>query len=221
MSWVNLNDVYVNKTGDTIAGNLSVGGALTINDGKGTGTTYNVANEITTLRNSVSQNSVSQMIIGQVFNPTAIIRNGANDIIDTITPSQWRTNQLFAVCIPESNGVYVAQLFGTLLSYTAATEPIYQVAISIPAVKLPSREAEVSTFVKPENLGFKGQYTGVTSNTGLQFGVFGTGTDRDISAVTDTVLDSSSTATLLNNQQLQTRSTSKLLLILSHTNYHY
>lgn len=54
MSWVNLNDVYVNKTGDTIAGDLSVGGALTVNDGKGTGTTYNVANEITTLRDSVS-----------------------------------------------------------------------------------------------------------------------------------------------------------------------
>lgn len=54
MSWVNLNDVYVNKTGDTIDGDLSVGGALTINDGKGRDTTYNVANEITTLRDSVS-----------------------------------------------------------------------------------------------------------------------------------------------------------------------
>lgn len=57
MSWVNLNDVYVNKTGDTIAGDLSVGGALTVNDGKGTNTTYNVANEITTLRDSVSQDN--------------------------------------------------------------------------------------------------------------------------------------------------------------------
>ena len=54
MSWVNLDDVYVNKSGDSIAGNLSVGGALTINDAKGTGGTYNVANEITTLRDSVS-----------------------------------------------------------------------------------------------------------------------------------------------------------------------
>lgn len=59
MSWVNLNDVYVNKTGDTIAGDLSVGGALTVNDGKGTGTTYNVANEITTLRDSVSPTVVA------------------------------------------------------------------------------------------------------------------------------------------------------------------
>ena len=55
MSWVNLDDVYVNKSGDSIAGDLSVGGALTINDAKGSGGTYNVANEITTLRDSVSQ----------------------------------------------------------------------------------------------------------------------------------------------------------------------
>lgn len=58
MSWVNLDDVYVNKTGGAIAGNLSVGGALTINDAKGSGGTYNVANEITTLRDSVSQRGV-------------------------------------------------------------------------------------------------------------------------------------------------------------------
>lgn len=57
MSWVNLDDVYVNKSGDSIAGDLSVGGALTVNDGKGMNTTYNVANEITTLRDSVSQDA--------------------------------------------------------------------------------------------------------------------------------------------------------------------
>lgn len=55
MSWINLDDVYVNKTGGSIAGNLSVGGTLTINNAKGNGGTYNVANEITTLRDSVSQ----------------------------------------------------------------------------------------------------------------------------------------------------------------------
>lgn len=61
MSWVNLNDVYVNQTGGAIAGDLSVGGALTINDAKGGGGTYNVANEITTLRDSVSQ--ISNMVL--------------------------------------------------------------------------------------------------------------------------------------------------------------
>ena len=55
MTWVNLNDVYVPKTGGTITGGLTVNGNLTINDGTGNGTTYNVANEITSLRDSVSQ----------------------------------------------------------------------------------------------------------------------------------------------------------------------
>lgn len=69
MSWVNLDDVYVNKAGDTIAGNLSVGGALTINDGKGTDTTYNVANEITTLRDSVSP-TVFTCLQGNIYSYT-------------------------------------------------------------------------------------------------------------------------------------------------------
>lgn len=75
MSWVNLNDVYVNKTGDTIAGDLSVGGALTVNDGKGTGTTYNVANEITTLRDSVSQEKIGDYqvnLAGSIFDINAV-----------------------------------------------------------------------------------------------------------------------------------------------------
>ena len=55
MAWVNLNDVYVNKTGGTITGDLTVNGSIKVNDGKGDGGIYNVANEITTLRDSVSQ----------------------------------------------------------------------------------------------------------------------------------------------------------------------
>ena len=60
MSWVNLNDVYVNKTGDTITGDLAVNGALTANGAltvKKDSTTYNVADEISTLRDSVCPNT--------------------------------------------------------------------------------------------------------------------------------------------------------------------
>lgn len=55
MTWVNLNDVYVKNTGGTINGDLNVNGAITVNDGSGNGTKYNVANEISTLRDSVSR----------------------------------------------------------------------------------------------------------------------------------------------------------------------
>lgn len=96
MSWVNLDDVYVNKTGDTISGDLSVGGALTINDGKGTNTTYNVANEITTLRDSVS--SIDVLVKNVTFKRN---QNGNFEI--------WFNGDDFSVCINFSEkhvGVY-------------------------------------------------------------------------------------------------------------------
>lgn len=80
MSWVNLDDVYVNKSGDAIAGDLSVGGALTVNDGKGTDTTYNVANEITTLRDSVSPIAIDCNI---TIVPTTVIKIG-NIVVVTV-----------------------------------------------------------------------------------------------------------------------------------------
>lgn len=83
MSWVNLDDVYVNKSGDSIAGNLSVGGALTVNDGKGTGNTYNVANEITTLRDSVSQEKIGDYqvnLAGATFDINVVYIQSQNAI---------------------------------------------------------------------------------------------------------------------------------------------
>lgn len=83
MSWVNLNDVYVNQTGGTIAGDLSVNGALTVNDGKGTNTTYNVANEITTLRDSVSQEKIGDYsvdLVGATFDINVVYIPSQNAI---------------------------------------------------------------------------------------------------------------------------------------------
>ena len=53
-NWVNLNDVYVPANGGNINGDLGVKGTLTIDDKTGNNTTYDVANEITALRDSVS-----------------------------------------------------------------------------------------------------------------------------------------------------------------------
>lgn len=54
MAWTNLDNVYVSTNGGTITGDLNVNGTLTINDKKGTNTTYDVASQITSLRDSVS-----------------------------------------------------------------------------------------------------------------------------------------------------------------------
>lgn len=59
MTWVNLNDVYVSNSGGTISGDLKVNGTLTINDKTGNGTTYDVANQISTLRDSVSPSPIT------------------------------------------------------------------------------------------------------------------------------------------------------------------
>lgn len=88
MSWVNLNDVYVNQTGGTIAGDLSVNGALTVNDGKGTNTTYNVANEITTLRDSVSQISKNP----KIYVGTKVVNTWSTDgQLKVFTPTEFST----------------------------------------------------------------------------------------------------------------------------------
>lgn len=89
MSWVNLNDVYVNQTGGTIAGDLSVNGALTVNNGKGSGGTYNVANEITTLLDSVSQISKNP----KVYVGTKVLnRWGSAGQLKVFTPSEFSTS---------------------------------------------------------------------------------------------------------------------------------
>lgn len=103
MSWVNLNDVYVNKTGGAIAGNLSVGGALTINDAKGSGGTYNVANEITTLRDSVSHGDTLVLYESPGSSSCVHIRRVGHTCILVWTVSQ-STNEYWEIehVIPEN-----------------------------------------------------------------------------------------------------------------------
>ena len=103
MSWVNLNDVYVNQTGGTIAGDLSVNGALTVNDGKGTNTTYNVANEITTLRDSVSQDDTLVLYGAPGSSSYVHIRRVGHTCILVWTVSQ-STNEYWGIehVIPEN-----------------------------------------------------------------------------------------------------------------------
>lgn len=154
--------------------------------------------QINTMVNEINSD---QMVVGQVLHPTAqLYYNGS--IVGSISDS-WIINQLFAVCMPTSNGVYVAQMFGCLLAYgdSVTNNTVNGVKISIPAVKLPNRTAEVSSFVKPSSLGFSPFNLQQISNTGLKFGATVTGPSGSTTVVTDKSL-SSSTATLLNQQCL-------------------
>ena len=67
MAWTNLDDVYVSANGGTIAGDLKVNGTLTINNKKGTNTTYDVASQITSLRDSVSPTKLYESSTWSVY----------------------------------------------------------------------------------------------------------------------------------------------------------
>lgn len=123
MSWVNLNDVYVNKSGDSIAGNLSVGGALTVNDGKGSGGTYNVANEITALRDSASEITALRDSASQT--------NGQFKYV--------KDNNVGYVCYSKINNIlfitivncYVGSGYTTLCTLPQGCRPISQIVFAI------------------------------------------------------------------------------------------
>lgn len=50
--FVNLNEIFLPTTGGDIEGSLDVNGALTVNDGSGEGTSYNVAEKISELESA-------------------------------------------------------------------------------------------------------------------------------------------------------------------------
>lgn len=140
MSWVNLDNVYVNKTGGAINGNLSVGGALTINDAKGSGHTYNVANEITTLRDSVSPTPVECNItkvsttVYKIGNIVVVNVNG------TMKQSiaAWASLNL-STTMPRANGRY-----NSLLISQETTDPRILLSVTGTTLLIESKGAPVS-----------------------------------------------------------------------------
>lgn len=140
MSWVNLDDVYVNKTGDSIAGNLSVGGTLTINNAKGNGGTYNVANEITTLRDSVSQVSQSLSKTRVWYKSVVVSGGGYINVMSTadiapifgISTSEVNSKIVPIVCngdLNANNCTVNAYISDGYLSIRAATSGTYRANI--------------------------------------------------------------------------------------------
>lgn len=174
--------------------------------------------QINTMANEINGN---QMVIGQVLRPTATIYSDGFDVA-SITADKWVVNQLFAVCMPESNGVYIARVFGYMFATVPSTgKAIESVDIDIPSVKLPNRENEVSTFISPLHLGFTTDSSNglhAIRNTGLQFCVIVRESTESNIAVTDKELTSRTDAILLNCQELVVNSTNHLKLALSQIN---
>lgn len=68
------------------------------------------------------------------------------------------TSQLVLLCFPESNGVFVANVWGYIRDEPVfatgySSSDIDYMSIDVPAVKMPTRDNSISTFVTCEHLG--------------------------------------------------------------------
>lgn len=159
--------------------------------------------QINTMADEINGN---QMVVGQVLNPRVIISylHGNNLEVDVSV----ELNQLFALCMPKSNSVYIAQVFGTIFGRATTDNQrndFANVSIIIPAVKLPNRTAEVSSFVTPGSLGFTEADSDahIVWNTGVQVNLqVSNSTGSTTSIATYPTLNNSSTDIILNSQNL-------------------
>lgn len=72
-----------------------------------------------------------------------------------IAASKLTDEKLYALCYPESNGVFIANVFGSLHTsiYTESSVTSDKIVIDVPTIKLPTRDSPMSTFVSPSHLG--------------------------------------------------------------------
>lgn len=105
--------------------------------------------QINTMQNEIMDNQPS---VGYVMNPSIEFFNGAS-LVNSVTASSIATQRLLALCFPESNGVFVASLFGGIRFRYTADFYFDSIVVNIPGIKLATRDAVIGTFVSPEHLG--------------------------------------------------------------------
>lgn len=129
-----------------------------------------------------------QPFVGQVINPSidlfAVDSLGKPTQVGAIRAGTLSKYPLYALCFPESNGVYIATLYGCFngmaISVETTSEP-HMAVIDIPTIKLPTREGNISTFVPASHFGFT-QYAPVINGTRIE-AFAGTPTDFNFSLI--------------------------------------
>lgn len=128
---------------------------------KTTDTLKQLRGQINTMQNEIMSD---QMVVGKAMGVSVNLYSdfGNSTLVGAITASNV-CGDLWLLCLPESNGVYVAGAFGTLYDEepVTVTDMPSSFEIDVASVKLPNRDAAVSTFVTPEHMGF----TQSTANT--------------------------------------------------------
>ncbi len=116
---------------------------------KTTDTVKQLRGQINTMQNEIMAN---QTFVGYVMNPSIEFFNGVS-LVGSVTASALATQRLLALCFPESNGVFVAGLFGGISFRYTADFSFDRIVIDIPGIKLATRDDVIGTFVSPKHLG--------------------------------------------------------------------
>lgn len=122
--------------------------------------------QINTMANEIN---TDQMVLGRILNPSLEYYGINSQPVGAVTASDLKS-ELFALCMPESNGLFIAYIFGRLYTLDTPTltgKPITCEA-EIPAIKIPNRDSAISTFVTMEHLGLSfADDTGVYYQCGI------------------------------------------------------
>lgn len=116
---------------------------------KTTDTVKQLRGQINTMQNEIMAN---QPFVGYAINPSIEFFN-CYSLVGSVTASDIATQRLLALCFPNSDGVFVASLFGGILFRYTADFSFDSVVIHIPGIKLATRDAVIGTFVSPKHLG--------------------------------------------------------------------
>lgn len=116
---------------------------------KTTDTIKQLRGQINTMQNEIMDN---QPFVGRAFNPSVKVYS-STEVVATIPKEGMQDNYIYALCFPENNGVFVSKVWGTIYlpSIDKGNKHYGTVEIEIPAIKLPTRNAIISTFVAPEH----------------------------------------------------------------------
>lgn len=100
------------------------------------------------LNTAFNEIMTDQAMIGTPSGASALVYKGSVKTGEITTASM--TETIYFDCLPESNGVFVAAVHGSMyvpkFNYN-------RVEITVPAIALPTRDATITTFVSPSHLG--------------------------------------------------------------------
>lgn len=117
---------------------------------KATDTMGQLRGQINTAQNEIM---ADQPFIGVAVNPSInFFNNGA--FVSAIKASNIANERIYALCFPESNGIFVAKFYGTIKFIPDEGAQTNAFTINVPSIKIPTRDSTIGTFVPPAHFEF-------------------------------------------------------------------